>query len=200
MKQRILSLALGLLMVSAGAFGAMQMGIVGAASATATGTTYASVTELTGESYNGQVDGITVSSTGYAEWDNMPDDVENVTVTLEAKHNGTWQEFASKTYSDVPSSGDGDYSYDVVSGDLIENTDFTSEDFSESGDGESRKEYVTVRVTVTVTSADGTTCDFSEVHKIKTVVSNLTDPMATGNTTVGGEIEMDESTPECDVC
>jgi hypothetical protein len=171
--------------------------LVGGAEATATGTTYASITELSGESYNGQVDGVTLATTGVVNWSNMPDDAETVHVELEAKHDGEYQTVATEEY-DVDAGSTGEYSYDPVSGELLDSTDFESADFSADEDGERRSEYITVRVTVTVTDASGETCVLTETHKVVTEVKNLADPTVGGDTGVDGEIDMDDS--ECVEC
>ena len=198
---KVLAVALAFFLVAAGAYFALGAGLVGSAAATADGDTYASVTKLEGESYNGQVEEIYITTTGYVEWSDLPSDAETVHVEMEAKVDGEWQTFATETYDaddGVPSSSDGDFSYDEVTGRLLDGTDFDGSDFSAGEDGEVRKEYVTVRVTVTDTDEHGEVCEFSQVHKVKTVVENLVDPSANGETDIDGEIVMDDADPECD--
>lgn len=196
----ILAVATAALMVAAAGVAVVGLGI-GTAAATADGDTYASVTELRGASYNGQVDEIVVTSTGYVAWENLPEDADHIEVTMQVNSgpDKSWQTFAEGTFDDVPSEQSGEYSYDEVSGEVLANTDWTSDDFSSDGDGEIQKRYFPVKVIITVVDEDGNTCTFEQVHKVKTYVENIPDPDADGDTDIGGEIIMDDD-DDCLVC
>lgn len=203
MYKKVFSAFMALVLIAGAGVAAMPM-ITGQASAgEADGTTYASVVELSNSSQTGQVDGITVATTGYVNWTNMPDDVESVNVTMKTDAgdgDNEWQTFAHKSYENVSSDRNGDYSYDRVEGDVIENTDFTADTFSAEEDGETTEQYFHVKVIVTVTAEDGTECTFTDTHKVTTEVTNLADATVGGDTAVDGTIEMNESDTHCPSC
>lgn len=198
--KRTLTLAAAVLVAVGSIAGIVAFGGVGSAAATADGTTYASITSIDGESLNGQVNDVTLDSTGYVEWANLQGGAETVTVTLEARDfDGDWHEFANDTH-DVDGNASDDYSYDRVGGSLFNDTNYGNEDFNASDDGETRSQFVPVKVTVTAANGDGQTCEFSETHKVKTEVTNLADPTINGNTSVDGEIDMDRTGDDCTTC
>lgn len=194
---KLLSVLAVIGIVGAGAFAFMGSA---AAEPSADGTTYASTLELHGESANGQVDEITVGSSGYVEWKNLPTDADNVTVTLLAQNaDGEWQRVSQESF-DINGS-EGSYSYDGVEGKLIASTDYTSEDFSAGKDGNVTKEHVPLKVVVDVYAEDGTACYLQEIHQVATTVENLPDPEASTDTELFGNIEMNTSTDDhCPTC
>lgn len=170
------------------------------ASATATGSTNAaSDLSLTGDSYSGQVDDITIESNGYVEWENMDSGVSYVKVKMQAQTDSGWETFASEKYTDVDDTSDGNYSYGGVGGSAIDDTSFTTDDFSADEDGEVREENFPVKVIVKVVGPDGTECKFVDVHTVNTEVTNLENPAAGGNGTIDGKISMsdEDDCPEC---
>lgn len=192
----LLSVLVAVGLVGAGAFAFMSPA---AADPTADGTTYASTLELHGESANGQVDEITVGSSGFVEWQNLPTDADNVTVTLMAQTpSGEWQQVTQESF-DINGSA-GSYSYDGVNGTLVDSTDYTSADFSADENGDVRKEHVPLKVVVDVYAEDGTACYLQETHQIATTVENLPDPSASTDTNISGEIHMNSTTDHCPTC
>jgi hypothetical protein len=193
-----LTLALALAGAAIAGSGAGIGQYIGGAEATATGTTYASVTELSNESHNGAVETLTLSTTGVVSWEHMTADAETVTVELQVKNGANYETVATKNYS-VDAGSSGEYSYDRVSGDVLDATSYDAEDFSASEDGETQRKYLTTRVVVTVTDANGNTCEFTERHKVITEVTNLLDPTVSGDTDVDGSVGMAD-TDDCVAC
>lgn len=198
MRTKILSVALAAVVV-AGMAGAGLFLSTSSVSATAEGESYATVTELSGASYNGVVEEIHINSTGYVEWKNMPSDDVSVHVQLQARDGqGGWDTFGSEVFQDA-SGQSGSYSYDSVGGELLANTNFESSDFSSGEDGETRKEYIAVRVKISVVSADGeVVCVTDKVHKVKIKATNLDDPAAKGDSEIDGDVKMNEQVPDCE--
>lgn len=190
-------------LVVTGLIGAGAFALTGSASAEAeaSGTTYASTTEIHGESTSGQVEEITIGSSGVVEWQDFATDADHMNVTLLVKTDGgDWQQIGKKTITDIDGT-DGSYSYANVSGDVVANSDYTAADFSEDSDGEVREERIPVKVVVDVYDEDGNACYFQDVHQVVTTVENL--PAASGSidTGVSGDIHMNETvTDHCPTC
>lgn len=194
LKSKIPALTLGLLVMTAAVAVGFHTMTGNASAGQADGKTYASTTHLENSSANGQVDELIVSSTGLVEWEEMPNGAEAVHVGLSTNsgEEKSYETFASATY-EVDGDESGEYSYDTVRGDVLENTSWDGSNFASDENGETEKSYFPVKVTITVAGPDGETCEFTETHKVKTSVTNLTDPTIDGDSDVGGDIVMNKS-------
>lgn len=151
------------------------------ASATVGAQTQIDGPAASGESPSGQVAAVPVTASGTVSWENMPDDVTAVRVSIMTVHDGETAVVAQENYTDVPNSQSGEYNFEQT-GNLIANTPWEASDFSVDADGETQTREVEMAVTAAVIPGDEDFASY-ESTDYQTVTIEVTN---TGNGSDGG--------------
>lgn len=143
---------------------------------------------ILGSSADGQVEEIHVGVTGTVSWENLDSNAEAVRVRLLIPDvPGGTSDVTTETFSDVEASQSGEYEFSELSGPVIENSDYTQEDFSVAEDGATESQRFTAAIEVHVLTEDGEQSAGSDTQQFEIEVTNEEDQSEPASADTDGE-------------